>query len=336
MRKMLAVICALAALVLWGCGHKEKPGAAPAPGANAESPSSAKIIDDIFPAKSEIPLELTPESALAVITDIAVDAKGNIFVADGVRLNQVWIFGPNGKFLRKLGRSGQGPGEYTTPLSLAVNRDGEILVNDYLGMKILFYDREYRHERDLKAPRGQYVHTSGGNRIYLYEGMLPSMTLRRGAFNTIKEMDQAGKLVFSFAPTPEEILKINFSRMADGMDIDKSGFIYEMNPLSYHIRKYSPSGKLIKSFTNPHVRPIGNKDERPPTLNGPLCLDNGLVIVQREKELDFFDSEGNLIVSGIPAVHELAYARGDAVYFVAWEEGERGAQQSNPTIICYH
>jgi len=41
---------------------------------------------------------------------LSTDPHGRIYVSD-VKECQVWVFGPDGRFLAKLGRSGQGPGE---------------------------------------------------------------------------------------------------------------------------------------------------------------------------------------------------------------------------------
>jgi hypothetical protein len=45
---------------------------------------------------------------------LAVDAKGYVYVADA-GANDIKVFGPDGKFVRTLGRKGQGPGEFQGP-----------------------------------------------------------------------------------------------------------------------------------------------------------------------------------------------------------------------------
>ena len=333
MRKSSRMVWLLIILASWSCGRGERTGTSSEGAIPVRDLSSARTLDDIFKEKTEVQLELTGESALAVITDMAVDAKGDFIIADGVRLNRVWIFSPEGKFLRVLGATGQGPGEYSSPLSIAVNREGEILINDYFQMKLIFYDREYRYERDLKTIRGHYLHVNSGNQIYLYEGMVPAA---RRVFDTIRALDKTGKLIVSFAPLPEAAIKTRFSRLADGMDIDRNDQIYEMNSLYYQVRKYTPAGGLIKSFGNPDARFTVETDERPPLLNGPFCLDNGVVIIQRENVLDIYDDEGNLTVSGIPCDHKIIHAQGNAIYLEAWEDPGTQGKGANPKIIRYH
>lgn len=297
--------------------------------------SSAEEIEDIFVKVSETQLELTAESAIAVISDIVKDSKGNFVIADGWRLNNVLIFSPDGYFLQKLGQQGQGPGEYTTPEKVAVTSEGEILVSDYLRRRIIFYDRDYRYEREILVKSRMYrsVHVNSKREIYMYEGMVGPMV--HDVFDTIKKLNDEGEAILTFAPIPQKALKIRYSVSGDGMTIDKNDFIFEMNPLYYQVRKYTADGKLIKSFANPHFRSARKKSKRPLVLNGPYYLEKGVLIVQREDRIDIFDTEGNFLVGEIPLPQKIIYAQGNAIYLEQWEEPESQKQKLNPKIICY-
>jgi hypothetical protein len=43
---------------------------------------------------------------------------------------RVMVYGPTGRFLRQIGRKGQGPGELTVPMQLAITGDGTLVVMD--------------------------------------------------------------------------------------------------------------------------------------------------------------------------------------------------------------
>jgi hypothetical protein len=54
--------------------------------------------------------------------DVVADIKGNIFILD-ISDNNIKKFNPSGKFLKVIGRKGQGPGEFNMPSDLVLARD---------------------------------------------------------------------------------------------------------------------------------------------------------------------------------------------------------------------
>jgi len=335
MRRLGLMGLAIVLLFSWSCSHGDKIMNSPLSEFEVKALSSAEKMEDIFLKIFETQLELTEESAIAVISDMVMDSKRNFIIADGWRLNSVWIFSPEGHFIKKLGQQGQGPGEYATPEKLAVNAEGDILVTDYMRRRIIFYDRDYRYEREILVKERMYrsAHVNCKNEIYMYEGMVGPTV--HDVFDTIKKLNNKGEIVLTFAPIPENVLKMRYSASGDGMTIDKNNFIFEMNPLYYQIRKYTADGDLIKSFTNPHFRTDKKENKKPIVLNGPYYLEKGLLIVQWENRIDIFDTEGHFLVGGIPLSQKIIYSQGNCIYLEKWEEPESQKQQLNPKIICY-
>ena len=74
------------------------------------------------------------------IRSLGVAADGTIYVVDG-QVPDLRAYGPDGRYLRKLGRPGQGPGEIKAPDGgLAILSDGRILVRDPGNARIQVYD----------------------------------------------------------------------------------------------------------------------------------------------------------------------------------------------------
>ena len=72
------------------------------------------------------------------VRDIAADPRGNIYVLD-TRNFRVQVFDPSGKYLRTIGRQGQGPGEFEMPSILRLGGDsGNIYVLDRFRRVSLF------------------------------------------------------------------------------------------------------------------------------------------------------------------------------------------------------
>ena len=76
-------------------------------------------------------------------TNIAVDAAGNVYVADTIN-NRIQIFDANGDFISMFGRAGDGPGYFGRPKGLAVDSDGHIWVADTSMDRVQVFDRTGR------------------------------------------------------------------------------------------------------------------------------------------------------------------------------------------------
>ena len=68
------------------------------------------------------------------VRKVAFDARGNLYVFDGsaglAGSLRILVFDASGTFVREFGSSGQGPGEFNSPTSYAVMRDGTTVVGD--------------------------------------------------------------------------------------------------------------------------------------------------------------------------------------------------------------
>ena len=73
-------------------------------------------------------------------TDVAWDAAGNIFVADGAGNARIAKFDRDGKFMKSWGKRGAGPGEFATVLSIAVDARGNVYAGDGGNRRIQVFD----------------------------------------------------------------------------------------------------------------------------------------------------------------------------------------------------
>jgi hypothetical protein len=74
------------------------------------------------------------------VSDVAVNSKGDIYVADS-RLNEVRKFNKDGEYLLSLGRRGQGPGEFQSVSIVSVNSHDDLIAFDArLGRISIFSD----------------------------------------------------------------------------------------------------------------------------------------------------------------------------------------------------
>jgi hypothetical protein len=73
-------------------------------------------------------------------TDVAWDTQGNIFIADGYGNARVAKFDKNGMFLKTWGSLGNGPGQFNTVHSIAVDAAGNVYVGDRGNRRIQVFD----------------------------------------------------------------------------------------------------------------------------------------------------------------------------------------------------
>jgi len=97
-------------------------------------------------------------------TDVAVARDGDVYVADGYGNSQVHWYSSSLERKGSWGRPGTGPGEFSTPHGIWVDRADRVLVADRENDRVQIFDREgtYINEwRDLDHPMDIYEDDRG-------------------------------------------------------------------------------------------------------------------------------------------------------------------------------
>ena len=142
-------------------------------------------------------------------TDVAWDAQGNIFVADGQGNARVAKFDKDGKFVKSWGSKGNGQGQFDVVRSIAVTAQGDVYVAD------------------------------GGNnhRIQIFDnnGTFKSQISNLGNPQAICMTTGANPMLYVSDSNPPT-------------DIDKAGAIYKMRLDGTVVGKFGRAGRLPKEF----------------------------------------------------------------------------------------
>jgi hypothetical protein len=93
-----------------------------------------------------------PEYIFSGIGGLAVDEQGNIYAIDS-REAVVRVFDQQGRYVRTIGRRGQGPGETQYPVFVQITTQGELAVYDYSVARMLFYSLDGTYLRQKTTPR---------------------------------------------------------------------------------------------------------------------------------------------------------------------------------------
>jgi DNA-binding beta-propeller fold protein YncE len=118
-------------------------------------------------------------------TGVALSASGEIYVSDGYGNARVHKFSSDGKLLLSWGDPGKGPGQFIVPHSVAVDKQGQVLVADRHNNRIQLFDASGKYLTewgDLILPTSIHIDKEGT--VYVAE-LAPRLTI----------LDNEGKLL---------------------------------------------------------------------------------------------------------------------------------------------
>jgi DNA-binding beta-propeller fold protein YncE len=149
-----------------------------------------------------------PQDVFNRPTDVAWDAQGNIFVADGLGNARIAKFTKDGVFVKSWGQKGTATGQFADVHSIAVDAQGNV-----------------------------YAADSGNGRIQVFDN--------NGTFKTaISNVGNAQALCITSGPT--QTLWVSNSNPPD--DLDMAGEIYKMRLDGTMVGRFGRAGKLLKEF----------------------------------------------------------------------------------------
>jgi len=122
---------------------------------NKNIPADEKLeikIKELFTIDSEDEKLNDSSRTINSIYTIHVDYDGNIYVLDNTRSN-IKKFDKNGKFIKSIGRKGQGPGEFGFCITAEIMNE-EIVCNDYDAQKLVVFDKDGNFKRNMIMDKG--------------------------------------------------------------------------------------------------------------------------------------------------------------------------------------
>jgi DNA-binding beta-propeller fold protein YncE len=81
----------------------------------------------------------TSKTGSGVRAALAVDAEGNVYVADTGN-KRIIIFDADGNYLTEFGTAGLDPGQFDEPVGVAVDEDGTVYVTDTWNQRIQTFE----------------------------------------------------------------------------------------------------------------------------------------------------------------------------------------------------
>ncbi len=192
---------------------------------------------------------------------VDADAKGNVYVLDNGNY-RVQVFSPAGKFVRSIGREGEGPGEMKLPMHMAVNGAGQVAVYDLATRRATVFKADGTVRNDL-----------------IIDGMIQGLLLRDDGTLVVsfdyespvsqEAFDASGKSIWKLSMRPEKkndnekVVRIGPGLVAPPVAGTGSGNVYGVLADAYSVGQISPAGRLVMDFTRTYER---QKPKAPPKI----------------------------------------------------------------------
>lgn len=165
-------------------------------------------------------------------SDVAWDAAGDIFVADGSGNSRIAKFDKNGVYLKSWGTRGTAPGQFNTPHTIVVDAQGNVYVGDRGNKRIQVFDTDGN-------PKAQYTNVgapwalciTSGPHQYLYTSDSNSNDFDSA---TIYKMELDGKILGKFGAGGKQLKEFG---TVHELDCRKENELYVAEITNWRIQK---------------------------------------------------------------------------------------------------
>jgi len=293
---------------------------------------------------------------ISEIRQIVVDDQGNIYILDR-KASDIKVFDGSGKFVRTIGRKGQGPGELSSPTSISINRKKNELCVIQVTRRISFFSLDGTFLRNLSTATTWALLggvDSAGN-IVITEGIV---TPPNPAY-AVKKFDGDMKLLAELARTPANTPRTFdafFPALRWTLD-DEDDVIYGY-PKTYELQIFNAQNKLVRKIEKDYdpvkvteaevaegmkevVEGItANFSKVHPAFRNIMADDEGRIYVQTWQKdaggqcvhYDLFDEDGRFLA--VLTLKERAVIRKGKMYTV--EEDEDGFQTIKRYAVAWN
>lgn len=187
------------------------------------------------------------EEMFSEMTAVDVDNEGNIYILDR-KESMIKVFDSNGKYLRTVGKKGQGPGEVNQPVGIRITPNNELLVEDVFNQRLVFFAFDGKFLKNVSTAKvlglaGLAVDSQGN---IIGQQVVPS---ENKLTREVKKYDSDLNPIFTIVTLDfPNILegKINIFRFLIFYVLGKEDHIFYGNPEEYEIKVFNSEGKPVK------------------------------------------------------------------------------------------
>lgn len=187
------------------------------------------------------------------ITDVVRDTSGNLWVGQRHRIK---VFDSNGRYLRTVGRAGEGPGEYVFAQPRLVDTSGNIHVVDVRQFRVTVVSPggEVVDTWRLPFPPRYWVLFADGDR--LFGAFWDSSPERVGL--PLHVLSSDGTVLHSFGAPDKGVVSRDDADLRVG--VDPQGNLYSAAIEEYRIDIWTQDGQKVSRITGPQLNPDDHPD----------------------------------------------------------------------------
>lgn len=340
MRKQIIILCVIILIGFASCAKKAEEPAYPVV---TETIAGIKVLTNPdYPRDGRVTYSLIEEVSIGEETgpeeyllnrpfELKIDDQGYFYILDWSDCH-ILVYDDSGKYVRTIGRKGQGPGEFLAPAFFDFLRDGRLFVNDGRNQRISIFDLEGNPLGDFRLEgfySGMLIDSS--DRIYLQkssqkkEAKLTSEFQEIQVITGIYSMDSDGQNMTHLVDIETETIR---TKAMEGGTVMVSGsrnerFVWALNPKgklyvgfskTYQISGLSEDGAVEFRFGREYT-PVANEahEKNPriskfyPAFNPNILIDGeGNCWIRQFTPADFegylydiFNSEGIFIKQAV-------------------------------------
>lgn len=193
---------------------------------------------------------LSDSSSVTWESTVARNSGGEFYVAPMAHAGEIYVYGPAGEYRRKLGREGEGPGEHTRILGVAIDASDSLYIVDYGNQRHTVHAPDHTVARTASLPGFVREFVLMGEGRLLVAG---DVQTTRGFGLPLHLLGDAGRIERSFGGTDGVILANQpHNRMRVVANDGRQG-IWAARVNRYEIERFDSLGQLKSQL----VREVG-------------------------------------------------------------------------------
>ena len=242
----------------------------------------SQTVSDTTTGVFDLQLELVatlsdPDGRAGLSTPLVVERTydGQFLVVPGNRQGEVLLFNQSGEYVRVVGRTGQGPGEFSAVIAIQPGLGDSTVVMDAGNRRLAVLDPDFRVARSARVPAiGAWFGVVNNGEVLILTG------IARGGASSLDRLLLLGpslEPIRSFMPTPVAGPDNPVSELRRRMSVTRSGIAVVAHQDRYVIELWSVSGRHVQTLvrdpawfrSDPSARPQLSPDEPAPAQATP-------------------------------------------------------------------